>query len=341
MLFKFNAIIFLLLSLLNPDLKSQSVISGQLIIDTTIWRPIAYLSIISDFDKLNAMSTDMIVDKTKIDADGRFHFQTDYFPNEDNLFRIHIARWSDPPASLLIGGKDENYVFVIANNRSVIAINDSSDKEFLRDVTIKGYYPNIIIRQIDEMSNYLDSNNIDAAPVKIELTKSAISERLRTIADTCSNSLVALYALNKSNYEENFFTNQRFYSNFFSKWKKEKSSYIVAFRKKVPSTNDQKSGLILLIGTITFIAGFLTCLIGIRVFKKNKNILHNLTIQERKIFALVLEGKSNKEISEILLIGLSTVRSHLNNIYSKLNLNSRKDILNLDLDKQDKLINYS
>jgi DNA-binding CsgD family transcriptional regulator len=47
-----------------------------------------------------------------------------------------------------------------------------------------------------------------------------------------------------------------------------------------------------------------------------------------------MEGKSNKEISDILLIGLSTVKSHVNSIYSKLGINSRKDVLNLNLDKK-------
>lgn len=337
MLYKFNVIIVLLISLINLDLKSQSSISGQLIIDTTIWRPVAYLSLIPDFDKVNTMSNDMIIDKTEIDSNGRFKFRTEYLPEEDNLFRIHIARRSDPPASLIIGSIDENYKFVIANNRSQIVINDSSNQEFIRDVLIKGYYPNIMIKQIDEIANYLDSTTIDGSPIKIELIKSAISEKLRAIADTCSNPLVSLYALNKSNYEKNYLTNQQFYRNFLSKWKKEKSTYFVAFRKKFPSTNNLKISLSILIGALTFIAGFLICLVWFKLFKKNKNLLHDLSVQERKIFALILEGKSNKEMSEILMIGISTVKTHLNSIYSKLDINSRKDILNLDMDKRDNL----
>jgi DNA-binding NarL/FixJ family response regulator len=80
--------------------------------------------------------------------------------------------------------------------------------------------------------------------------------------------------------------------------------------------------------------GFLICLAYIKLFKKKHDPLKDLSVQERKIFALLLEGKSNKEISEILLIGLSTVKSHVNNIYSKLEINSRKDLMNLNLDKK-------
>jgi DNA-binding NarL/FixJ family response regulator len=45
-----------------------------------------------------------------------------------------------------------------------------------------------------------------------------------------------------------------------------------------------------------------------------------------------MNGKSNKEISDELNIGLSTVKSHVNRIYSKLEIKSRKDILNLNIE---------
>jgi len=51
-----------------------------------------------------------------------------------------------------------------------------------------------------------------------------------------------------------------------------------------------------------------------------------LSIQERRVFQLVSEGKSNKEISAELNIGLSTVKSHVHSIYGKLGIKSRKEI---------------
>ncbi|MBW6496876.1 MAG: helix-turn-helix transcriptional regulator [Bacteroidales bacterium] len=57
--------------------------------------------------------------------------------------------------------------------------------------------------------------------------------------------------------------------------------------------------------------------------------MKDLTVQERKVFSMIMEGKTNKEISESLMVSLSTVKSHVNSIYSKLEINSRKDALNL------------
>ena len=332
MLLKFVVVFVVLISLINPELKSQTGIEGQLLIDTAIWRPIAYLSLIPDLDNLNTMSYDMIVDKSVIDDSGRFSFKTQYLPANENLFRIHVARKIDPMVSLIIGGRDENYIFVIANNHSQVFIKDSCNLEFIRDALISGYYPNKMIHRIDVLANYLDTTTFNGTPVKNELIKSAVCAKLRFIADTCSNPLVSLYALYKSKFEKNYPINQQFYRNFLSKWKHDKSSYFVTFRKKIPVTKSIGIGFSILLIAIAFMTGFCICFFLIKLFRENKNLLQDLSVQERKIFGLILEGKSNKEISDILNIGLSTVKSHVNSIYSKLGINSRKDVFNLNLD---------
>jgi len=51
-----------------------------------------------------------------------------------------------------------------------------------------------------------------------------------------------------------------------------------------------------------------------------------LTRRQQEIVALVLKGFSNKDISKKLFISLSTVKTHLNNIYSNLNVKSRLEL---------------
>lgn len=330
----YKFLFLILFCFVNHNLKSQSGISGQIIIDTTIWTPVAYLSIISDFDVMNTMSNEMIIEKANIDFSGKFSFNTQYLPDEDNLFRIHISKKSYPPASLIIGGKDENHFFLIANKQSVLQIKDSSASEFIKDVKIDGYYPNQMLHQVDEIATYLDSTSFNDSSIKTDLIRSAIFEKLRTYADTCSNPLVALYALYKSKFEKNYSINQQFYRNFLSKWKKQRSSYFVEFRKKIPLSENKVPWALIIVGSIFFIIGFIVCFTTLKLFKKDQNFLRNLSLQERKIFALIIEGKSNKEISDNLNIGLSTVKSHVNSIYSKLDITSRKDVLNLNLDKK-------
>lgn len=40
-------------------------------------------------------------------------------------------------------------------------------------------------------------------------------------------------------------------------------------------------------------------------------------------------GKSNNEIAEQHFISLSTVKTHINNIYKKLNISSREELKNI------------
>jgi DNA-binding CsgD family transcriptional regulator len=328
------SLLFVILLTINNNIDSQTGISGHINIDTTIWAPVVYLSLIPDFDDLNSMSNEMIIERTIIDKSGQFHFDTKYLPEDDNLFRIHISKKNDPPASLIIGGKDENHFFIIANRKSSVTIRDTSKSKFIRGITIEGYYPNRLLRQIDETASYLDTTSFTGSPVKIELIKNAIFDKLRSYADTCSNPLAGLYALYKSKFEKNYPVNQQYYNNFLTKWKKERSSYFIEFRKKIPKSDNYGTGFPYLISGIFLIIGFLACLLYFKFSKKDQNPLRDLSVQERKIFAMIMEGKSNKEISDILTIGLSTVKSHVNSIYSKLRISSRKDAMNLNIDKK-------
>lgn len=60
------------------------------------------------------------------------------------------------------------------------------------------------------------------------------------------------------------------------------------------------------------------------IFRTN---LRKLTAKEREVFDLYLEGKSAKEIQETLLINPNTLKYHNKNIYSKLGVTSRKELL--------------
>lgn len=333
MYYKVIILFFILANFFNQNLKSQPGIKGHITIDTSIWAPVAYLSLITDFDEMYTLTSEMILDTAYIKKNGEFKFNTNYLPDGDNLLRIHVCKKNSPPVSLIIGGDDENHFFIIANNKSQSIFSGTSQPGLFKDIRFEGYYPNQMLQQINKIANYLDTTSFNGSQIKIELIRNAIFDKLRHYADTCSNPIVSLYALYKSKFEKDYSVNQLFYKNFLLKWKQERSTYFIEFRKKIPGFKNNGIWLNCLIGAVCIIIGFLLSLAYLKLFKKNQNLLRNLSVQERKILALIFEGKSNKEISEILNIGLSTVKSHVNKVYSKLDINSRKDVLNLNLDK--------
>ena len=54
---------------------------------------------------------------------------------------------------------------------------------------------------------------------------------------------------------------------------------------------------------------------------------YNITDREREIILKVVQGKSNADIASELFISLATVKTHLHNIYKKIGVDSRYDLL--------------
>src|SRR5204862_235690 len=54
--------------------------------------------------------------------------------------------------------------------------------------------------------------------------------------------------------------------------------------------------------------------------------VEGLTAAERRVAALVAEGRTNREVAATLFLGERTVASHLNHIYAKLGVRSRTEL---------------
>lgn len=306
---------------------AEPFIKGKVNADST-WQRVVYLSIIPSFGQLHSMSNQMIIESSKMDEAGKFSFETGYLPAENYIYRIHLSKKGDPPASLIIGGKDENHLFLIANNKSNLLIETLNSETLFGNVKIDGFQPARMSREIDEMVLFVDTANFNSTSLKRELMKKALDEKLRQFADTCSFPLVALYAVYKTDFEQNIAENPGFYNRFLDKWKDEKSSYFEEFRKIIPREN-VKPDYSILFGFAGLILGAMLTFFILKRKPIKPEPAETLTIQERKIFSMIQAGKSNKEISNELNIEISTVKSLVNNLYSKLKINSRKEILNI------------
>lgn len=272
---------------------SQVGISGNMYLDTTKWAPVIYLSIIPDLSQLNTMSYENIVDRAEISPDGKFAFNTQYFSSKDEFYRIHISKKDDPPASLIIGGRDHNHFFLVGNRDSKISIHSTKGNQLFNNLSIEGYYPNNSLLEINSIVGLMDTLDYFGSSMNRDFIREAVNERLKEYADTCSNKLIADYALFKAGF------NPEDKKNRLAFW-------FIGI------------GLILVLTILSFVR---------IINRKKQNPLADLTIQERKIFALLKEGKSNKEIADECAISISTVKSHVNSVYSKLGVGSRKEVV--------------
>lgn len=55
-------------------------------------------------------------------------------------------------------------------------------------------------------------------------------------------------------------------------------------------------------------------------------LIDELTERQREVYDLIISGKTNKEIITELFIEQSTLKTHINQIYKKLNIKSRREL---------------
>jgi DNA-binding CsgD family transcriptional regulator len=57
-----------------------------------------------------------------------------------------------------------------------------------------------------------------------------------------------------------------------------------------------------------------------------ESLLNELTERQREVYDLIISGKTNKEIMTELFIEQSTLKTHINQIYRKLNIKTRREL---------------
>ena len=72
------------------------------------------------------------------------------------------------------------------------------------------------------------------------------------------------------------------------------------------------------------------------IWRGKSNLLserETLTVREREILKLIAEGKSNKDIANLLFISIRTVERHRANIMNKLKMNKTADLIKYAINK--------
>lgn len=303
-------------------------ISGKLKLDDS-WERKIYVSYIKTFEKEYAVSNDLIITSAIIDSLGNFKIKLDKLPEEWSFLRLHIVKKGISPNSLVIGSKEENYMFLIAKRDSEIEIYNTESIPIFSNTRIEGADYMKTFDHIKKLSNYPNAIDFENSVIEKEFIKEVVAEKLRIVADTCTNPIVSLYAIYQTDFQTNYIENPKFYETFLSKWKNENSLYFNSFRQKfsivnTSSTDKKNTKYIIFLISITGLIA-----ISILIYSKKRNQrVEKLSIQERKIFDLIRNGLSNKEISAECNIELTTVKSHISSIYSKLKIKSRKEAMN-------------
>lgn len=66
------------------------------------------------------------------------------------------------------------------------------------------------------------------------------------------------------------------------------------------------------------------------ILSKPTKLKHKLTDREYEIISLIFQGKTNEEIAATLYLSVNTIKFHIKNMYEKLNVKSRTQLLLLN-----------
>ena len=68
--------------------------------------------------------------------------------------------------------------------------------------------------------------------------------------------------------------------------------------------------------------------------RRRRDEPEKLTAQELHVAKLAAEGKTNREIAARLHLSVSTIETHLEHIYPKLGISSRRQLMRMELGDQ-------
>ncbi|WP_305000508.1 response regulator transcription factor [Aquimarina sp. AU58] len=324
---KKNSLLIILLFFFS-SIFGQNCVSGYIHIEhSEKWEQQVYLSQIELEENTNTYHTTTIA-STPLTEEGFFAFDQDLFTSKERIYKIQLNPISAEEKNKL-SNKIKNFQLFILSKKDTIhftkgetmfgkyTTSNSADLEWQKLKKFEAKYENL-------------TDDFDPKQYLIE-TKGYVKDSLQILLV----KLIGIKKLDDQNLlEKDAKANPEYYLSFLKELKSSEldpSTYAYLENKLNFITREivnHKYKVSLWVNGIAFLVIVVLVLIAIKLWKKSKTPKAiPLSKQEKAIKNLIISGKSNKEIANELFISLSTVKTHITNIYSKLNISSRQDLL--------------
>ena len=307
-----------------------------------------YLSIIEDYRKIDRIYIDQILLKSTVDTTGGFKFQGDNLYADNRIYRIHLDNCGEESASDHFLGTctDVNSVVFIANNQDTLYFPQTFDTEILCDIVSTNPYSGLIL-DIDALKEEMMLDFIqNQGQANQQLNLQKWFKVWHDYGMQSEEPLAELYIYeflsDKRNPTYNHYLREVVSNPYYSDLDERLNSVypnspfttyysaeFTADQELARLKNPQASRVNYLFYIILIISLMLNLLLfrrWIKNKKKRKKALASLTPQEQKIVDHILLDMSNKEIADALFVSVSTIKTHINNLYKKLEVSDRDAI---------------
>jgi len=257
-----------------------------------------------------------------IGKNGFFQFDQNLLENQDQIYKVEIEWELDSPIDVI----DYQY-FILSKTDSIY---------FHKSNRLIGDYSNTNLADLEwqKLNQFQSEWNSPNGVYQQNNYKNYLKDSLQILLV----KLIGIKQLDdKRLLEKDIYENQVYYANLLDELRKSDLDPIeyAHLENKIALLNlqdiEQKYHYSLFWNIFAMLVIF--GLIGY-LFYLRKKVVNNPSIptpqlskQEQIIKDLILEGKTNKEIASQLFISLSTVKTHITNLYKKLGISSRNEIL--------------
>ena len=266
---------------------------------------------------------------SKVQKDGSFSFKGNHISDKDAIYRLYVEKVEQVIKDTITSKKD----FILSNSDEIVFPNGLSsvykntsiaDMEWLK---LKQYQQELSTKfKISEYENSVEDTISEAYAAKLKgYTKDSLKILLV--------KLIGVRQLaEKGLLDRDISKNPDFYLNLLSELKDSDmppTEYQFLSRRLAFLTQDivvekyQFSKALNIILICVLLGLFL---LMFRLKRKQNLVPAGLSKQEINVKELILLGKSNKEIANELFISVSTVKTHITNIYGKLKVSNRKEL---------------
>lgn len=311
--------LFFLLFVYSVGLSAQAAVSGQ-INRYPDGNPAKVHLTKLDIDHIRDLKFAKPVAWSLLKEDGSFSFDKKHIADKDAIYHIYVKRVEEALNDTIAAGA----TFILSKSDHMIfqrtdvpfaeyTTTNKADKEWKRLLT---YEAELLQSKLDQ-------------DIEEQHLKGYAKDSLRILMV----KLIGIKQLEeKGLLEQDITKNPDFYLALLSELKESRmprENYLFLEKRLAFLTQGAIEQKYVWSKMVNYILGSLVLgLFGFLVFRRKKaSIPVALSRQEQNIQKLIVEGKTNKEIANELYISISTVKTHITNIYQKLKVANRKELV--------------
>lgn len=318
-----KAKILILLLLTSFFLQAQNGVSGYLNLpDTGDWKPKVALYEVDMNGESQEVTSDLLATAT-IDENGYFEFGVDLFGAEDRFYKVEL----DPADENNFIKFPSYHVFILNNTDSLyFQLGNQPFRSFVNT--------NLADMEWQKFNQFENRQTWNDDAILRRKYKPFVKDSLQILMV----KLVGIKQLDdKKLLEKDIQENQSYYLSLLADFQSsdlDPNDYAYLESRIAQIELHQVNERYAMSLWMNGVAGCLIIGLFFSIYILKKRVksseevsIPNLSEREEIIKNLILEGKTNKEIASDLFISLSTVKTHITNLYKKLGVSSRKEIL--------------